>query len=50
MLHIEKNKFINGMKLGLTNTARKELKYILNNFLVYHLGKKIKAERFLPAV
>ena len=47
ILHIEKNNLLKSIQLGLTNTVRKELKYILNNFLVYHLGQKIKAAKFL---
>lgn len=47
ILHIEKNNWLKSMQLGLTNTVRKELKYILNNFLIYHLGRKIKAAKYL---
>ena len=47
ILHIEKNNWLKSIQLGLTNTVRKELKYILNNFLVYHLGRKIKAAKYL---
>lgn len=47
ILHIEKNNWLKSVQLGLTNTVRKELKYILNNFLVYHLGRKIKAAKYL---
>jgi len=47
MLHIEKNKWSRCMQLGLTKTVRKELKYILNNFLIYHLEKKLKSAKYL---
>ncbi|MCK5081277.1 MAG: DNA repair protein RecO [Candidatus Omnitrophica bacterium] len=47
MLHIEKSDWPKSLRLGLTNTARKELKYLLNNFLVYHLGKKIRSAQYL---
>lgn len=47
ILHIERNKWTENMKLGLTKNVRKELKYILNNFLVYHLEKKIKSAKYL---
>ena len=47
MLHIEQSDWSKSLRLGLTNTARKELKYILNNFLIYHLGKKIRSARYL---
>ena len=47
ILHIEKNNWSESLRLGLTLNARKELKYILNNFLVYHLGRKIRAAKYL---
>ena len=47
ILHIERNNWLKSIQLGLTNTVRKELKYILNNFLVYHLGRNIKAAKYL---
>jgi len=47
MLHIERHNWPNCLKLGLTKIVKKELKYILNNFLVYHLERRIKSARFL---
>jgi DNA repair protein RecO (recombination protein O) len=47
MLHIEKTPWKTAVRLGLTPSVRKELKYILNNFLVYHLEKRIKSEKLL---
>ncbi len=47
MLHIEQSDWPKSLRLGLTNTARKELKFILNNFLVYHLGRKIRSAKYL---
>lgn len=47
MLHIEKMPWRTALRLGLTSSVRKELKYILNTFLVYHLEKKIKSEKLL---
>lgn len=47
MLHIEQSDWAKSLRLGLTNAARKELKYVLNNFLVYHLGKNIKSAKYL---
>ena len=47
MLHIEQSDWIKSLRLGLTRTARKELKYLLNNFLIYHLGKNIKSAKYL---
>jgi len=47
MLHIEQSDWSKSLRLGLTNAVRKELKFILNNFLVYHLGKKIRSAKYL---
>jgi len=47
VLHIESHSWQQATRLGLTSTARKELKYILSNFLVYHLEKRLKSARFL---
>ena len=35
------------LRLGLAGPIRKELKFLLNNFLVYHLEKRIRSARFL---
>jgi len=40
MLHIEQSDWKKSLRLGLTSPVKKELKYVLNNFLVYHLEKK----------
>jgi len=45
ILHIEKNSWAVCLKLGLTKNVKSELKYTLNNFLVYHLEKNIKSAR-----
>ena len=47
ILHIERESWENALRLGLTKAVRKELKFILNNFLVYHLERKIKSAKFL---
>jgi len=47
ILHIENNEWEKCLRLKLTEVIRKELKYILNNFLVFHLGKQIKSARFV---
>lgn len=47
ILHLEQNDWTKSLRLGLTFTARKELKYILNNFLVYHLERKMKTAKYL---
>ena len=47
MLFFETHNWAKSLQLGLTPTVRKELKYLLNNFLVYHLEKKIKSTKYL---
>ncbi len=47
ILHVERVAWEQGRKLKLTNISRDELKYILNNFLVFHLGRKVKSEKYL---
>jgi len=49
LVHIEKNSWEHALRLKLTALTKKELKYILNNFLVYHLERHLKATRFLSA-
>lgn len=47
ILNIEKSSWAHCLRIGLTATVRRELKYILNNFLVYHLERKIKSAQYL---
>lgn len=47
ILHLESSNWHNALKLGLTRTTRRELNYILNNFLIYHLERRLKSARFL---
>jgi len=47
LLHIECNSWPGCLRLGLTAPVKKELKYILNNFLVFHLERQLKTTRFL---
>lgn len=47
LIYIEKNLWPNCMKLMMTSSVKKELKYILNNFLVFHLGRKLKSAKYL---
>ncbi len=47
MLHVEKSPWPKTLQLGLSRSIQKELKMILNNFLVYHLEKRIKSEQYL---
>lgn len=47
ILHFEQSNWQESLRLGLTTTVKKELKNVLNNFLVYHLEKKIKTAKYL---
>jgi len=47
ILHIERNKWEQCLRLGLSNPIKKELKFILNNFLVFHLERPLKTTRYL---
>ena len=47
ILHVEKNDWAGSVRLGLSAPIKKELKFILNNFLVYHLERKLKSEKYL---
>lgn len=47
ILHIEKSDWEKCLRLGLTPSVKKELKYILNHFLVYHLERQLKTARYL---
>ncbi len=47
ILHIERNGWEKCLRLGLTPTVKKELKYVLNNFLVYHLERPLKSAKYL---
>lgn len=47
ILHIERSSWRNCQRVKLTKISGQELKYILNNFLVFHLGKKIKSAKYL---
>lgn len=47
ILHIEGSDWKKTLRLGLTAPVKKELKFILNNFLTYHLEKQLRSTRFL---
>ena len=47
ILFAEKNDWPDCLKLKLTETTKQELKYVLNNFLVFHLGRKLKSEKYV---
>lgn len=47
ILHIERSEWEKCLRLGLAASVKKELKYILNHFLVYHLERQLKTARYL---
>lgn len=47
ILHIERAPWEESVRIGLAAAVRKELKFLLNNFLVYHLERKIRSARYL---
>ncbi len=47
ILHVEKNPWARCLRLKLTKRVREELKYTLNTFLVYHLGRRLKSARYV---
>lgn len=47
ILHIEQGEWSDCLRLGLTKKVKAELKYILHNFLLYHLERKIRSSAFL---
>lgn len=49
ILHIEQSHWEQSLKLGLSDVIKRELKFVLNNFLVFHLEKNLKSAKYLPA-
>ena len=47
ILHIEQNSWDKCLRLGLTTAVKKELKFTLNNFLVFHLERQLKSAKYL---
>ncbi len=47
ILHIERSRWRDCQKVKFSKSLHAELKYILNNFLVFHLGKRIKSAKYL---
>ncbi len=50
ILHIEKSSWEYCLRLTFTDAIKKELKYILNNFLVFHLERHVKSARYLGKI
>jgi DNA repair protein RecO (recombination protein O) len=47
ILHIQKNNWEAALRLGMQPFIKKELKYVLNHFLVFHLERHLRSTRFL---
>jgi DNA repair protein RecO (recombination protein O) len=47
LLYVEKHNWAQCLKLALTPSVKRELKHILNNFLIYHLEKNIRSAKYL---
>ena len=47
ILHIQKNSWEAALRLGMAPFIKKELKYVLNHFLVFHLERHLRSTRFL---
>ncbi len=47
ILYIEKNGWSQCLRLVLSEGIKKELKYVLNNFLVFHLERRLKTTKYL---
>ena len=47
LVHIERGAWDKALRLKLSTMTRRELKYILNNFLIFHLERHIKATKYL---
>lgn len=47
ILHVEGSEWNECLRLGLTKKVKAELKYILNNFLIYHLERNVRSSAFL---
>jgi len=47
ILHIQRNNWEAALRLGMAPFIKKELKYVLNHFLVFHLERHLRSTRFL---
>lgn len=47
ILHIEESPWSQALRLGLSDRIKKELKYVLNHFLVFHLERHLRSTRYL---
>ena len=47
IIHIEESSWPQVLRLGLSDRIKKELKYVLNHFLVFHLDRHLRSTRYL---
>jgi DNA repair protein RecO (recombination protein O) len=47
ILHIQKNNWDAALRLRMAPFIKKELKYVLNHFLVFHLERQLRSTQFL---
>ncbi len=47
ILHVQQTPWDMSLRLGLSDPIKKELKYVLNHFLVFHLERHLRSTRFL---
>ncbi len=50
ILYIERNDFKNNLNLGMNPLIKKELDFVLNSFLNFHLGKKLKSAEVIKSL
>ena len=48
ILHIQQMSWALALRLGISAAIKKELKYVLNHFLTFHLERHLRSSRFLP--
>ena len=47
LLHIERSDWQVSLRLGISEPIKKELKFLLNDFLVFHLDRQLKTAKYL---
>lgn len=48
ILHVEKNTLEDNLRLGINPAIKREIDYLLQSFLEFHLDKKLKTQKVLP--
>lgn len=47
IVHVQQTLWTQAQRLGISEPIKKELKYVLNHFLVFHLERHLRSTRFL---